>query len=889
MTTSAVSVALQSALAGRYVVVREVGSGGMATVYLAEDVRHHRKVAVKVLRSDLAATLGPGRFAREIEIAAQLQHPHILPVLDSGDAAGFLYYVMPFVEGESLRTRLTARGRLSIGETVRLLSEIADALAYAHAHGVVHRDVKPDNVLLSGRHVLVADFGVAKALSTGGAGAAITTAGIAVGTPAYMAPEQATADPDVDERADIYALGVVGYEMLTGEPPFSGTARAVLAAHAMQPPPPILSQRPDAPPELVQLIERCLAKEPGARWESAQEIAERLENISAGGRQFSRSGPSPRVLAAVAALAVAAALVIPALRGSDAKRLELGRATQVTFDPGLEMDPALSPNGEMVAYAKGPADRMRIYVRQVSGGQPIAVSPDNGPAPQRQPQWSPDGSSILYQSGDSVYLVPALGGPPRLVGPGVNTRAGRGLRYFTSKAWAPDGRRFLFNRADSLLVQPLDGDPPRLLARLPIADPHSFAWSPNGKLIAFVTGNSAFTLAPSNLGNVGPSSIWVLRADGGAPRRITGGVALNTSPAWMPDSRHLLFVSNQDGPRDVYRVPLDREGAPDGPVDRVTQGLNAQSVSLSSNAHRLAYSTLTISANIWTADIPASGRPADPASARALTVGSDLVEAVCLSHDGKWIYFDSNLHGNQDIYRMPTAGGQIQQVTTNPADDFNGELSPDDREMAFHAVRNGTREIVLMPAAGGPEKTVYGGPYEERWAHWSPDGKSLAFSITEAPLGKAGLFVTQRQDDGSWSTPRKVSSREVQGYWAPDGKALLLERGFADWENEQLVRYIERVWVDTGRMDSIPLPFENASFVGVRVGADGRELFLRVATQGGSVAFWAMPVSGGTPRLVLRQQGPDIGGRAYWATDGKRLYFVRSEREGDVFVTEVKH
>jgi dipeptidyl aminopeptidase/acylaminoacyl peptidase len=237
---------------------------------------------------------------------------------------------------------------------------------------------------------------------------------------------------------------------------------------------------------------------------------------------------------------------------------------------------------------------------------------------------------------------------------------------------------------------------------------------------------------------------------------------------------------------------------------------------------------------------------------------------------------------------MPADGGAIEQLTTNPADDFNGEVSPDDKELAFHAVRNGTRDIVVIPSAGGAEKTVYGGPYEERWPHWSPDGRSLAFSITEAPGSKAGLYVIHRAPDGSWGEPRKVSPREVQGYWTPDGKALLLERGFADWENEQLVHYIERVWVDTGRTDSLPIPFENASFVGTRIGSGGRELFLRIATRGGSVAFWAMPVTGGKPRLILRPEGPDIGGRGYWATNGKRLYFVRTERKSDIFVAEVK-
>jgi serine/threonine-protein kinase len=861
----------------------------MATVYLAEDVRHHRKVAVKVLRSDLAATLGAERFAREIEIAARLQHPHILSVLDSGDAGGFLYYVMPFVEGESLADRLGRDGKLPVAEAVRLLSQVADALAYAHSHGVVHRDIKPANIMLSGRHVLVADFGVAKAVSqVTGPEPVLTSAGLAVGTPTYMAPEQATAEPHIDHRADIYALGVVGYEMLVGEPPFSGSSRAVLAAHAMEQPPELSSRRPDAPLALAQLVDGCLAKEPGDRPQSAQELADRFETIALSAAPRSRAPKLARAVVIAAGLGAAGIVAILALRRPESGRLELGRASQITFDPGLELDPALSPNGELIAYAQGPADRMRIYARQVSGGQPIAVANDTSRAPQRQPEWSPDGSSLLYESGDSVYLVPALGGVPRLVGPGINTRAGRGLRYFTTKAWAPDGKRFLFNHGDSVLVQAVDGGQPQLLIRLPMADPHSFAWSPDGRLIAFVTGNSIFMLAPSNLGNVGPSSIWILPADGGQPHRITEGVALNTSPAWMADSRHLLFVSNRDGPRDVYRVLLDRHGEVASPVERVTQGLNASSVSLAGNGRRLAYSTLAVSANIWTVAIPADGRPADPASVRALTAGSDLVEAVSLSHDGHWLYFDSNLHGNQDIYRMPAEGGPIQQLTTNPADDFNGEVSPDDRELAFHAVRNGTRDILVMPAAGGPETTVFGGPYEERWPHWSPDGQSLALTITEAPGDEAGLYVIRRAADRSWGALRKVSSREVQGYWTADGKALLLERGFADWENEQIVRYIERVWVDTGRTDSLPVPFQNVSFVGTRVGADGRELFLRIASRGGNVAFWAMPIAGGRPRLVLQPEGPDIGGRGYWATNSKRLYFVRSQRESDIFVAEVK-
>ena len=205
---------LRSALADRYSIEKEIGAGGMATVYLAEDVRHHRKVAVKVLRSELAATLGPERFLREIEIAAKLQHPHVLPLYDSGEAQGFLFYVMPFVEGESLRAKIDREGELPVGEAVRIIRDVVDALAYAHEHGVVHRDIKPDNVMLSGRHAMVTDFGVAKAVSEATGRQQLTTAGVALGTPSYMAPEQAAADPHVDHRADIYAVGAMGRALL---------------------------------------------------------------------------------------------------------------------------------------------------------------------------------------------------------------------------------------------------------------------------------------------------------------------------------------------------------------------------------------------------------------------------------------------------------------------------------------------------------------------------------------------------------------------------------------------------------------------------------------------------------------------------------------------------
>ena len=203
---------LKSALADQYAIERELGAGGMATVYLAHDVKHDREVAVKVLRPDLAMHIGSDRFLREIKMAASLQHPHIVPLYDSGETDGFLWYVMPYIKGESLRDKLDREHELPIAEAVRILRGVADALAFAHGEGIVHRDIKPDNVMMSGRHAVVTDFGVAKAVSEATGRAKLTTAGIALGTPSYMAPEQAAADPNIDHRADIYALGIMAYD-----------------------------------------------------------------------------------------------------------------------------------------------------------------------------------------------------------------------------------------------------------------------------------------------------------------------------------------------------------------------------------------------------------------------------------------------------------------------------------------------------------------------------------------------------------------------------------------------------------------------------------------------------------------------------------------------------
>ena len=299
-------------LAGRYRIERELGRGGMAVVYLARDLKHDREVAVKVVRPEVAAALGRDRFLREIAIAARLNHPGIVPLHDSGESDGLLYYVMPFESGLSLRERLARDGPPPLDEAVRILRDVCEALAHAHQHGIVHRDIKPDNVLLAGRRALVTDFGVAKAVTEASAsGSPRTTAGIALGTPAYMAPEQIGPSPDVDHRADIYAVGLLAYELLAGEPPFRGeTSHEILKAHLAEPPRSLALRRPDLPPSLPGLVMKCLEKRPEDRWQDADQLVRGLDAVSVTGGRPALGAPWRRwMMRGAVAAAIASALV----------------------------------------------------------------------------------------------------------------------------------------------------------------------------------------------------------------------------------------------------------------------------------------------------------------------------------------------------------------------------------------------------------------------------------------------------------------------------------------------------------------------------------------------------------------------------------------------------
>ena len=304
---------LDSEISGTYTIERELGGGGMSRVFVATEKLLDRRVVIKVLPEDVAAGISADRFRREIQLAAKLQHPHIVPVLSAGEVLGRPYFTMPFVEGESLRTRLDRTGDLPLPDAVRILREIASALAYAHRHGIVHRDIKPDNVLISDDFALVTDFGVAKALTDSAVPndvGTVTSAGSIIGTPAYMSPEQATGDPHVDHRSDIYSFGILAYEMVTGTTPFSGrTTQALLAAHAIVPPDPIEKHRPNLSPWLGEVIMKCLEKRPSDRPQTASEIVHLLQQsdeVSRSGQTIDpyRRAPQRRILFIAAGLAV---------------------------------------------------------------------------------------------------------------------------------------------------------------------------------------------------------------------------------------------------------------------------------------------------------------------------------------------------------------------------------------------------------------------------------------------------------------------------------------------------------------------------------------------------------------------------------------------------------
>jgi eukaryotic-like serine/threonine-protein kinase len=868
---------LEISLSDRYRIERELGAGGMATVYLAEDLKHHRNVAIKVLHAELSAILGPERFLKEIELTANLQHPHILPLFDSGSADGLLYYVMPYVAGETLRGRLSRERQLPVVDSVRIASEVADALDYAHKRGVIHRDIKPENILLHDGRALVADFGIALAVQQAG-GERMTQTGLSLGTPQYMSPEQAMGERSVDARTDIYSLGAVTYEMLAGEPPFTGpTAQAIVAKVVTEAPRALIPQRRSIPPNVNDAVLTALEKLPADRFATAAEFAKAISatNTQGKGDAYRRADPAvapsvARVLqfgAAAIALAVAGFLLGSRVRGGGSPIAGFGHATKVTWDRGLEFQPAISPDGKYVAYAAGNTMATRIFVRQVTGGRAVQLTDDSA-AVQTNPQWSSDGSRILFLASGGVFSAPSSGGPAR---PEMRAPVQGDV---VSAAWTPDGQSIAYTVRDSVYVRNSAGQV-RVLAH--VREAALCQWSPDAQLIACASGNSEYSRLGYFLGNLSPSRIVVIRANDGANVTISDSTSVNQSPVWSHDGKWLYFISSRSGPQDIYAVRVSSNGKTGGDLVRLTTGLGAHSISMSADGTRFAYDLYTATANIRSLPFPPNGATAEAAT--AITSGTQVIESVLPTQDGKWVYYDSNVSGTSQLYRQRLSGGEPEQLTSDATDNFSPAPSPNGREVAFHSWRSGSRDLYVLPLDGGAVQHVTSTPLQEAKPMWSPDGNALTYTMFGVP---GGVWVVRRRN-GVWGEP--VRRVPVAGYpiWSPDGH----------W-----IAYISSSFTGGSLMVIDPdsgaprIVFDTAGSHGLHVeqpfwSDDARTLYFKSHDQNGNATFWSVPVTGGKPTLLTRFTDPMQGSyRPEWSVGSGRMYFMVDDRQSDVWVMQ---
>jgi Tol biopolymer transport system component len=748
----------------------------------------------------------------------------------------------------------------------------------------VHRDIKPENVLLSGRHAMVMDFGVAKAVTEAADREQLTTAGVALGTPAYMAPEQAIADPHLDGRVDIYAVGVVGYEMLAGHPPFHGlSAQQTLAAHVTEAPVPVATRRPGTPPALDAVIMKCLAKRPADRYQTADELVAALEPLTtpSGGMTPTATRPLPGVRARRMQwwrpAAVLAVLLLIGIAGfflwrKTPNTVELGRRTRVTLDPELEINPALSPDGKFVAYAAGTFRETKLFVRQLEGGTPVPITREVS-GDLRRPLWSPDGTRIAFQSPRGIELIPAFGGIPRLLVSGGPPGVVGDL------AWSPDGRSIAYRVGDTLYTRAVDGGPVRRIATA--FELNSPAWSPDGAWITYVSGNRDFILPGWTFGNIAPSALWIAPAAGGQPIALTDNRSLNTSPIWLPEGRVVLFVSNRDGGRDIYRVELRRSGQPDGTPARLTTGLNAHSISISADGGRIAYSAYRETANVWTMAIPERGA-VSISQATPVTAGEQIIESVAVSGDGRWLAFDSDRSGNQDVYRMPVAGGEPEQLTADPQDEFGPTWSPDGKEITFHSFRNGNRDVFIVPASGGQPEPVVVGPAQERNPRWSANGQQLVFASDES--GRYEVYSVTRKGD-RWGTPTRLTSNLAAGNrgrfaCSPDGR-------FIAYINPRSVEVIPAAGGEAREVVAAPDSLPQSVFRHVEWLSD-RSLVYYLEDAGSATGIWSVSLTGGPPGLLVRFEDPTLDlGRGFFGISGNRLYFPLTKRESDIWTAAV--
>ncbi len=734
---------LNAALEGRYRIERELGEGGMATVYLAEDLRHGRKVALKVLKPELAAVVGAERFLAEIRTTAQLQHPHILPLHDSGEADSFLFYVMPYIAGESLREKLEREQQLPVEDALGITEKVAAALQYAHEQGVVHRDIKPANILLSRGEPVVADFGIALAVSQAGAGR-ITETGLSLGTPHYMSPEQAAGERTLDKRSDVYALGCVLYEMLTGQPPFGGpTAQAVLGRILTGEAEPVTKHRKSVPANVEAAIHKALERLPADRFESARAFDEALRNPAFGaGTARGASGGRPpaatgrwRIAAmaagALAVLALVAAGVSMRPRGALPVRrysMELPGQTLAGSSVGRRID--ISPDGSTIVYgASGSSGIWQLWLRRRDRLEAQEIA---GTVAATMPTFSPDGRHLAFGTRNSSLAVVGLGGEPPLAveAPGNQTL---GLD------WGEDDRLY-YAGPDGIYRIPSAGGEPERVTRVDTAGGeylHAFPrLLPGGKGLLYT--------AVSGVGSdPNASTVAVVDLKTGESRKLMRGIG-----AGYASSGHVLARS-VDG--TLLALPLDLKslepaGDPVAMLQGVANPVSGIDVALSDEGTLVYVQTENL-----------SGRRAAMVLTRRDGVKQPLssewtgdVTSVAVSPSGRRIAASVSAPDGESLWVGDAAGGPPAKRTFQGVSNQRPEWTPDGREIVFYSDRQGGFDLWEVRADGSaPARLLLDEPRDVVEAKISPDGRWLVYRTNALQAPGADILARRRNPDGS--------------------------------------------------------------------------------------------------------------------------------------------
>ena len=793
---------LTAALIDRYRIERELGSGGMATVYLAEDFRHHRQVAIKVLKPELAAVIGAERFLSEIRTTANLQHPHILPLFDSGEAQGQLFYVMPFVEGISLRDRLTREKQLPIPEAVRIASEVASALDYAHRHGIIHRDIKPENILLHDGSALVADFGIALAASKAG-GSRMTETGMSLGTPQYMSPEQAMGERELDARSDVYALGCVTYEMLTGEPPFSGpTAQAIVAKVMTAEPAEATSLRKTIPPHVADAVHTALQKLPADRFESARAFAVAVSSDGATStRQTSVRGHAAtpkrsarRILLAAGAMVVVASAAFAAgrlLRGAAASELPPSRLAIIAPNLGgtggssLSRQIAITPAGDAIVYGGLATGRsvVALYLRRLDSDESTEIPGSQGFA---DATLSGDGKTLFGSSLTGTFRLPVSGGTPRAM-PVPPTA-------FTG-TWGPDGSYWYsdYNLNSLVRVTPSDSTIPMPREKVlglriqqilndgrtaivvraaagTVSGPVMLLDLPNATLtslldVPVIEARYAFgelvTVLPDGSLTSAPFDLRERRVTGRAMTLATGVMTTGTGLAQFAVADNGTVAYIPETPRSL--VLIGRNGRAE---TMITERVNVHAPRFSPDGERLSVDIASSEGrDVWTFAL-------DRRTLTRATFDRDGHDAAW-SPDGRFLTYISLKSGTLTLYRTrPGSTEPAESLFTSPKLTFTGSwlrdgsaLITDGNDMRGES--NG--DIVRVAGNGrGPVEPVVASPYEESYGMPSPDGRWLAFVSDQS--GRQEVYVRPLGSDGEQMQISQGGATEP--VWSPDGREL---------------------------------------------------------------------------------------------------------------------